>query len=92
MRPLWESVIVFLVKTEPPIEGFAGIQGRQRMEKAKEPTSEVKEATTRVVDKLRPKAGWVSLRETLCREGFDDERGLRRIAALWGAINAPFCR
>jgi hypothetical protein len=42
--------------------------------------------------KLRPKVGWVSLRETLCSEGFDDKRGWRRMAALLGAINAPFCR
>jgi SH3-like domain-containing protein len=52
----------------------------------------VKEATTEVAAKLRPKAGWVSLRETLCREGFDDKRGWHRMAALLGAINAPFCR
>jgi len=59
---------------------------RQRMEK-------VKEATTEVVDKLRPKkAPWVSLRETLCSAGFDDKRGWRRMAALLGAVNAPFCR
>ncbi len=63
------------------------------MEKAKEVTAEVKEATTQVVvNKLSPKVEWVSLREILCREGFDDKRGWRRIAALWGALNAPFCR
>jgi hypothetical protein len=62
------------------------------MEKAKEVTTEVKEATTQVANKLRPKAGWVSLRETLCSEGFDDKRGWRRMVALLGAINAPFCR
>jgi hypothetical protein len=56
-------------------------------------TAEVKEATTEVVDKLRPKkAPWVSLREVLCSEGFDDKRGGRRVLTLWGAINAPFCR
>jgi hypothetical protein len=65
---------------------------RQRMEKAQQVTTEVKEATTQVVEKLRPKTGWVSLRETLCTEGFDDKRGWRRIAALWGALGAPFCR
>ncbi len=48
-----------------------------RMEKAKE---------------VIKKAPWVSLRETLCSEGFDDKRGWRRMLALWGAINAPFCR
>jgi hypothetical protein len=52
----------------------------------------VKEATTSVAAKLRPNAGWVSLRETLCSEGFDDKRGWRRMAALLGAINPPFCR
>jgi SH3-like domain-containing protein len=53
----------------------------------------VKETTTEVARKLRPKKGsWVSLRETLCSEGFEDKRGWRRIEALWGAINAPFCR
>ena len=53
----------------------------------------VKEATTEVIDKLRPKkAPWVSLRETLCSTGFDDKRGWRRMAALLGAVNAPFCR
>jgi hypothetical protein len=63
------------------------------MEKTKEAATEVKEATTEMVDKLRlKKAPWVSLRETLCSEGFDDKRGWRRMLALWGAINAPFCR
>jgi SH3-like domain-containing protein len=62
------------------------------MEKVKKATTEVKEATTEVATKLRPKVGWVSLRETLCSEGFDEKRGWRRMAALWGAINAPFCR
>ncbi len=53
----------------------------------------VKEATTEVATKLRPKkAPWVSLRETLCSEGFDDKRGWRRIGALLGAVNPPFCR
>jgi hypothetical protein len=52
----------------------------------------VKEATTEVVDKLRPKGAWVSLRETLCSAGFDDKHGWRRMAALLGAVNAPFCR
>ena len=62
------------------------------MEKVKKATTEVKEVTTEVADQLRAKVGWVSLRETLCSEGFDDKRGWRRIAALWGAINPPFCR
>jgi hypothetical protein len=62
------------------------------MEKLKKATTEVKETTIEVAAKLRPKAGWVSLRETLCREGFDDKRGWHRMAALLGAINAPFCR
>jgi hypothetical protein len=53
------------------------------MEKLKEATTELKEATTEVAAKLRPKAAWVSLRETLCSEGFDDKRGWRRMAALW---------
>jgi len=52
----------------------------------------VKEATTEVVDMLRPKGAWVSLRETLCSERFDNKRSWRRILALWGAVNAPFCR
>ena len=53
----------------------------------------VKEATTEVVDKLRSKkAPWVSLRETLCSAGFDDKHGWRRMGALLGAVNAPFCR
>jgi hypothetical protein len=59
---------------------------RQRMEK-------VKEATIEVATKLRPKkAPWVSLRETLYSEGFDDKHGWRRMAALLGAVNPPFCR
>jgi len=53
----------------------------------------VNEATAEVVDMLLPKrATLVSLRETLCSEGFDDKRSWRRILALWGAVNAPFCR
>jgi SH3-like domain-containing protein len=53
----------------------------------------VKESATEVTRKLRPKkAPWVSLRETLCSEGFDAKRGWGRMRALWGAINAPFCR
>ena len=62
------------------------------MEKLKEATTEVNEATTEVVDMLRPKGAWVSLRETLCSERFDNKRSWRRILALWGAVNAPFCR
>jgi SH3-like domain-containing protein len=52
----------------------------------------VKEATAEVAAKLHPKGAWVSLRETLCSEGFDDKRGWRRMSALLGAVNAPFCR
>ena len=52
----------------------------------------VKEATTEVAEKVRLKGAWVSLRETLCSEGFDDKRGWRRMVALLGAINPPFCR
>jgi hypothetical protein len=66
------------------------------MEKAKEMTTEVKqevkEAATEVAAKLRPVVQSVSLRETISREGFDDKRGWRRIAALLGATNAPFYR
>ena len=65
------------------------------MEKLKEATTEVKEATTEVVEKPRPKtkkAPLVSLSETLCSERFDDKYGWRRMAALLGAVNAPFCR
>ena len=52
----------------------------------------VKEATAEVAAKVRLKGAWVSLRETLCSEGFDDKRGWRRILALWGSLSAPFCR
>jgi hypothetical protein len=53
----------------------------------------VKEGATEANGKLRPKkAPWVSLRETLCSEGFEDKHGWGRTRALWGAINAPFCR
>ena len=67
------------------------------MERAKEITTkvkeEVKEATPEVVEKLIPKKSpLVTLRETLCSEGFDDKRGWRRMVALLGAINPPFCR
>jgi len=51
-----------------------------------------KEATTEVAARLRPKVPLVSLREILSRAGFDDKHGLRRTAALLGAVNAPFCR
>ena len=59
-----------------------------------EVTQEVKEATAEVVDKLRANKGaqLVSLRETVSSEGFDDKRGWRRIMALWGSTNSPFCR
>ena len=62
------------------------------MEAAKVITNEVKETTTEVVEKLRPKVQWNSLRETLCSGGFDDKRGWRRILSLWGSLSAPFCR
>jgi SH3-like domain-containing protein len=61
---------------------------------AMEVKEEVKEATAEVVDKLLPrnKPQLVSLRETVASEGFDDKRGWRRIMALWGSTNSPFCR
>jgi hypothetical protein len=63
-------------------------------EEVKEITMEVKEATAEVVDKLLPRnePQLVSLRETVSSEGFDDKRGWRRIMALWGSTNSPFCR
>ena len=66
------------------------------MEKAKEITTEVKEevkeAAAEVAAKVIPKVQSVSLRETLCGEGFDQKRGWRRIVALLGGTNSPFCR
>jgi hypothetical protein len=62
---------------------------------AMEVKEEVKETTAEVVDKLMPKQGprqLVSLRETVCSEGFDEKRGWRRIVALLGSTNSPFCR
>ena len=56
---------------------------------------EIKEATAEVVDKLMPKQGprqLVGLRETVSSEGFDEKRGWRRIVALLGSTNSPFCR
>ena len=55
---------------------------------------EVKEATAEVVEKLGANKGaqLVSLRETVSGESFDDTRGWRRIFALWGSTNSPFCR
>ena len=63
-------------------------------EEVKEIAMEVKEATAEIADKLLPghKAQWVSLRKTVCGEGFDDKRGWRRIVALLGSTNSPFCR
>ena len=63
-------------------------------EEVKEIAVEVKEASAEVVDKLLPrnKPQLVSLRETISSEGFDDKRGWRRILALWGSTNSPFCR
>jgi len=69
------------------------------VEEVKETTAEVveevKEAATEVVDKLVSKQGpqqLVSLRESVSSEGFDEKRGWRRIVALWGSTNSPFCR
>ena len=67
------------------------------MERAEKNTTEVKEgvkeATPEVVEKLiRKKSPLVSLRETLCSEGFDEKRGWRRIVALLSSTNSPFCR
>ena len=62
------------------------------MEKAKEITTEVKEEVKEAAAKLIPKVQLVSLRETVCGEGFDDKRGWRRIQALLGSTNSPFCR
>ena len=62
------------------------------MEKAKEITTEVKEEIKEVAAKVIPKVQSVSLRETICGEGFDDKRGWRRIVALLGGTNSPFCR
>ena len=57
-------------------------------------TEEIKKATAEVVEKLRAPKGaqLVSLRETICSEGFDDKRGWRRITALLGSTNSPFYR
>jgi hypothetical protein len=60
-----------------------------------EAKEEVKEATAEVVDKLLTENGpqqLVSLRETVSSEGYDDKRGWRRIVALLGSTNSPFCR
>ncbi len=66
------------------------------MEKAKEITTEVKEevkeAAAEVAAKVNPKGQLMSLRETICGEGFDQKRGWRRIVALLGSTNSPFCR
>ena len=63
-------------------------------EEVKEITMELKQATAEVVDKLVAgnKPQLVSLRETVSGESFDDTRGWRRIFALWGSTNSPFCR
>ena len=57
---------------------------------------EVKEITAEVVHELRANnegpQQLVSLRETVSGEGFGDKRGWRRIMALWGSTNSPFCR
>jgi hypothetical protein len=60
-----------------------------------EAKEEVKEVAAEVVDKLVPKHAphhLVSLRETVCGEGFEEKRGWRRIVALLGSTNSPFCR
>jgi hypothetical protein len=59
-----------------------------------EAKEEVKEITAEVVDKLGPNKGpqLVSLRDTVSSEGFDDERGWRRMLALWSSTNSPFFR
>ncbi len=62
------------------------------MEKAKEITTEVKEAAAEVAAKVIPKGQLMSLRETLCGESFDQKRGWRRIVSLLGSTNSPFCR
>ena len=80
-----------MVGVDPP-EKTAGKVGC-RVEKAMETATEVVQQTTEVVvEKLRPVVKSVSLRETLCSEGFDDTHGWRRIKALWGMITVPFCR
>ncbi len=56
---------------------------------------EIKEAAAEMVDKLLPEQGprqLVSLSETIWGEGFDQKRGWRRIVALLGSTNSPFCR
>jgi hypothetical protein len=66
------------------------------MEKAMEITTEVKEevkeAAAEVAAKVNPKVQSVSLRESVRGEGFDQKRGWRRIVALLGSTNSPFCR
>ncbi len=66
------------------------------MEKAMEITTEVKEdvkeAAAEVAAKIIPKVQLISLRETVCGEGFDEKRGWERILALLGSTNSPFCR
>jgi hypothetical protein len=59
-----------------------------------EVTEEVKEITAEVAEKLTPNKGaqLVSLRETVSSESFDEKPGWRRIMALWGSTNSPFCR
>ncbi len=66
----------------------------QVMEITTEVKEELKEATAEVVENVMPKKRpqLVTLRETVSGEGFDDKRGWRRIVALWGSTNSPFCR
>ena len=62
------------------------------MEKVKEITTEVKEEVKEAAAKIIPEVQSVSLRETICGEGFEEKRGWRRIVALLGSTNSPFCR
>ena len=62
------------------------------MEKAKEVTTEVKEAVVEVAAGLHPKAQLSSLRDVVGGAGFDEKRGWRRVLALWSATNSPFFR
>ena len=84
-----DAIFKVQVESDPP-KKVGKVE--RRMEAAKDIATEVKEAATEVVDELRPKVQWNSLRETLCSEGFDDKRGWRRILAVWGSLSAPFCR
>ena len=88
--PAWAASAGVAEQNYPP-EEKAGKAGR-RMEKAKELTTEAKEEVKEAAAKVIPKVQSVSLRETVCGEGFEEKRGWRRIAALLGGTNSPFCR